>query len=51
MSGINSLSGLGKVSVDYRPKIGPDAPNAENGPQPQQGEGIDNDSNLLPRRV
>ena len=40
MSGINSSSGLNKIGVDYRPQIGPDAPNAGNAPQPQQAEDI-----------
>ena len=28
MSGINTVSGLKNVSIDYRPQVGPDAANA-----------------------
>ena len=49
MGGINTLSGLNKVGVDYRPQIGPDAPNVENAPQPHQGGGDiqEHDDNII----
>ena len=36
MGGINSLSGLNKVNVDFRPAIDANAPNDANANQPQQ---------------
>ena len=39
MGGINSLGGLNKFSVDYRPPAGPAAPDAANVNQPQPVEG------------
>ena len=48
MSGINSISGLNKVNVDFRPTIEPDVPNTANANQPQPVEVINLDDEPQP---
>ena len=48
MSGINSLSGLNKVNVDFRPTIEPDVPKTANANQPQSVEVINLDDEQRP---
>ena len=48
MSGINSISGLNKVNVDFRPTIEPDVPKTANANQPQPEEVINLDDEQQP---
>ena len=48
MSGINSISGLNKVNVDFRPTIEPDVPKTANANQPQPVEVINLDDEPQP---
>ena len=48
MSGINSLSGLNKVNVDFRPTIEPNVPKTTNANQPQPVEIINLDDEQQP---
>ena len=50
MSGINSLSGLNKVNVDFRPTIEPDVPKTANANQPQPVEVVNLDDEQQPPR-
>ena len=47
MSGINSLSGLNNVNVDFRPTIEPDVPKTANANQPQQAIDFGLDPDLV----
>ena len=48
MSGINSISGLNKVNVDFRPTIEPDVPKTANANKPQPVEVINLDDEQQP---
>lgn len=47
MSGINTVSGLRNVSIDYRPQVGPDAANAAGAQQQAPDEVPALDDNII----
>ena len=50
MGGINSLGGLNKVSVDFRPAIDANAPDNANANQPQHVEPDASDAHADPEQ-